>query len=123
MLGFNALCRATYGDDAQFCTSQDILRSGSLPSEPSTVMWVMPTIVATEVDPNYWIVVFDASGVADPLEVGGGIFSALSCGGWRVMGGIQGLAIGPQGSFLRTSCDVDRPVACCKVASRQKAGK
>ena len=116
VLGFNALCKATYGDGAQFCSSQDILRSGSLPAEPQLPMWVMPTIVESVVDPNQGVVVFDASGVAAPLTIGGGIFSALNCGGWRVMGGgVDGLAVGAQGSFQRISCDTDRRAACCKV--------
>lgn len=115
VLGFNALCQATYGKKARLCTSQDVLGSGALPSGPQTLMWVIPVIVESAADPTYGTVVFDASGLAAPMEVGGGIFSALDCGGWRVTGAIHGLATDAQGTFQRATCDTDRPAACCKA--------
>ena len=73
VLGFTALCEATYVG-SQFCFSSDILRSLKVLSERSTTkgMWVMPDIRGYASDGSLLFAI-DASGV---------VGTKLSCDGW-----------------------------------------
>ena len=79
ILGFNALCQATYGEGARFCTSGDILGSGSLPATPATEQWVHPTGVEVAVT-GTTIALFDITGLNAGIY-GADAWKGLSCSG------------------------------------------
>jgi len=122
ILGFNELCQATYEDGAQFCTSEDVLRSGSPPATPNVVQWVMPTIVGSKNSAG-WILVIDITGrSSSPAHPAPGV-GKLSCQGWsNPIDSLFGLTMTSTGSFGTQHCASDLPAACCKVTSGPKDG-
>ena len=68
VLGFNALCRATF-PGSHFCTTRDILESGDEVSANFAVQWVHPVIVGvTTVGTD--VIAVELSGVhSDPLDL------------------------------------------------------
>ena len=122
VLGFNELCQATYGDGARFCTSQDVLRSGSPPAATNAVQWVMPTIVASVIDSLDWVLVIDITGQNIAMRTSRR--GELSCRGWsNAVDSMFGLTMTSRGSFETLHCASDLPAACCKVAGGQQSEK
>ena len=90
ILGFNELCKDTFGAGARFCTSSDILGSGSLPA-PGGRQWVAPTVIGISVTSS--IFVLDTTG---KVATSGNI----SCTGWfTASNAFQGLFMEPYGGF------------------------
>ncbi len=128
-MGFNALCKDTFGDKAFFCSSPQILQSGGLEIPPVLAdpfdleMWVRPSIVnmiqctitTTSCDAGD-VLVLDASGV---LGEGN---KALSCSGLSESDANfgNGLAMNAAGAYFRSLCTNDIPAACCTSKVKEK---
>ncbi len=124
ILGFNELCRATYGERARFCTSQDVVRSGSPPAVPNVPQWVMPTMIGSEITSTEWILVIDITGQSSlPAHPKPGA-GKLSCQGWsNPVDSLFGLTMTSTGSFSTRHCASDLPAACCKITSGEESRK
>ncbi len=121
ILGFNELCQAAYGDDARFCTSRDVLRSGSPPADRNVQQWIMPTIVGSVIDPIEGILVIDITGRSSSLSLRR---RELSCQGWsEAVDTVFGLTMTSKGSFSTLHCASDLPAACCQVNGEHESGK
>ena len=114
VLGFNALCQATF-KSSQFCNSSDILRSGSIASATSTAngMWVKPDI-------RGFVLKADGS-AAFAIDASGRLLARTSgrdpaCAGWTSLSAdFSGLLVLDAGGFSLGTCDIAREAACCKV--------
>jgi hypothetical protein len=121
ILGFNALCQATC-NGCQFCTSGDILRSGSLPAPPGPNQWVAPTVLGITTNTSQTITL-DITGLHTGIFGPNGS-TGLSCNAWATNSNtFIGLFMTPKGGFSADTCDKDLPAACCKITSEERKGK
>lgn len=105
LLGFHEACDAEF-PDSQFCTTEDILRSGTVPpGSTSTRQWVHPTLLF-----GLGTLAVDISSVtsADPYGV-------LTCQGWTTnVGSFSGTIINQGGGAITNfPCSASLSVACC----------
>lgn len=109
VLTFNVMCEDTY-PGSRFCTSKQILDSGSfaLPYSPN-YQWVHPTVVAAS-KTSAGLLIMDISGTSEES------YASMSCNGWGTSVG-RGLVVSTLGFFRVESCEILRPVACCMAAS------
>ena len=119
ILGFNELCQATPPPPPPPPPPQDVLRSGSPSATPNVLQWVMPTIVASVIDPLEGILVIDMTGQSSSIPPRR---RELSCQGWsNPIDSLFGLAMTSTGSFSTLHCASDLPAACCRVTSGQRS--
>ena len=116
VLGFHAACQAEI-PGSQFCTSEDIIRSGNVPPGSLTAaQWVQPTFVG-----GYSTGVAPERGALDVSGAFGNSLNQLSCNSWSTnLGGstVSGLAI-LTGKIATNGCATFNHVACC-VRERKK---
>ena len=122
---YHRACAATYGDAANWCTSQMIIEGGPAPGAPSPIpggisggVWVQP-VIATRAGATGGREVREFSGFPyfSDIEI-----NFLNCDGWgsafsKVTGMVMRegpFADGDLGvEFALGSCEVPRPAACC----------
>ena len=112
VLGFTQACQVEFGAAARMCTSVEVMETVVVPDDLVVAddAWVRPVFVPGATD------ALDASSVrTSPLN--------LTCVGWRLTSGRNGLTVSQVGGFVQQSCEVARPVACCAPTKLPKAKK
>ena len=116
-VGLTTQCRADFGPGARMCKSEEVMDSDTLifSAIPAEGCWVRPS----------WRPISAGSTMDESGTTGSP--GPLTCLSWTSANGGPALVLAPTGSvttqypnpsvpgnFIQTTCDVVRPVACCK---------